>query len=128
MKKQEKFSLKERLRSFSYAFQGLKTLFIEEHNSRIHTVFAILAIALGLFFHISALEWIAVLLCIALVFSLELINSSIENLADASIPEKNTFIKNSKDMAAAAVFVSAMVSLIIGIIIFLPRIIHLISY
>ncbi|MFV0469819.1 MAG: diacylglycerol kinase family protein [Dysgonomonas sp.] len=123
----EKFSIKKRLQSFVYAFAGLKTLFKEEHNARIHVVVAVVVIVLGLLFHISAMEWLAVLLCIALVFSLELINSAIENLADYTSPDKNDFIRRAKDMAAAAVLVSAMVSVVVGIIIFLPRIIGLIN-
>lgn len=123
----EKFSIKKRLQSFVYAFSGLKTLFKEEHNARIHAVVAVVVIVLGLLFHISTMEWLAVLLCIALVFSLELINSAIENLADYTSPDKNDFIRRAKDMAAAAVLVSAMVSVVVGIIIFLPRIIGLIN-
>lgn len=123
----EKFSIKKRLQSFVYAFAGLKTLFKEEHNARIHAVVAVVVIVLGLLFHISAMEWLAVLLCIALVFSLELINSAIENLADYTSPDKNDFIRRAKDMAAAAVLVSAMVSVVVGIIIFLPKIIGLIN-
>ncbi|MDH6356118.1 diacylglycerol kinase [Dysgonomonas sp. PH5-45] len=122
MKKRQKFSFKQRLKSFTYAFSGLKDLFAEEHNAWIHAFFAIAAIALGFVFGITPMEWCMVLFAIALVFSLELINSSVENLSDFASPQKNDFIRKAKDMAAAAVLVSAIASFIIGIIIFLPYI------
>jgi undecaprenol kinase/diacylglycerol kinase (ATP) len=113
------------MQSFVYAFNGLRVLFLEEHNARIHAAFAFLAILIGFLLKISSYEWIAILLCIALVFSLELINSAIENVADFATKENNNLIKNAKDMAAAAVLIAAIISLIIGIIIFLPKLLAL---
>ena len=121
MDKQGKFSWKKRLESFKYAFCGLATLFKEEYNARIHLAFTVLAIILGFVFSISFYEWFAILICIALVFSLELVNSAIENLGDKITAEKDDFVRKAKDMAAAAVLIAAIISLIIGIIIFFPK-------
>ncbi|MDR0829280.1 MAG: diacylglycerol kinase family protein [Prevotellaceae bacterium] len=118
----EKFSLRKRLKSFSYAFNGLKILINEEHNSRIHIAVAVLVIIAGFGFKISSIEWLAVVLCIGFVFVLEIINSALENLCDFVSPERNETIKKVKDLSAAAVLISAITSVIIGVIIFLPKI------
>lgn len=118
----KKFSIKSRLDSFKYAFNGFKTLFLEEHNSRIHLFIALFIIILGFLFNISNIEWLFIVFCIGLVFFAELINSSIENIADFVSPEKHHSIKKVKDLAAAAVLTGAITSVIIGLIIFLPKI------
>jgi diacylglycerol kinase len=115
------FSFRKRIKSFYYAFSGLKTVLINEHNFRIHLLAAIFAIIAGTLFNISSMEWISITLIIALVLSLEIINSAIEKLADFVSPEKNIKIKAVKDMAAAAVLVAAIASLIIAAIIFIPK-------
>lgn len=126
MRQQESFSWRKRLKSFSYAFNGLKILLKEEHNARIHLTIAILVVIVGFVLKISLLEWMGILLSMAFVFSLELINSSIENLADFVSPEKQELIKKAKDLAAAAVLIAAFFSVIVGLLIFGPKIICLI--
>lgn len=118
-----KFILRNRIRSFGYAFNGLKILFREEHNSRIHIVAMLLTIAAGIYFNISMIEWIVVLFAIGLVISMEILNTSIENIADYISPEKRLSIKKIKDLAAAGVLVSSFTALAIGFIIFIPKLI-----
>lgn len=118
---QQKFSLRKRLNSFKYAFNGLRILFNEEHNARIHLLATLLVIFLGFFYKISNLEWVSILLSIGLVFSMEIINTAIENLADFVSPERNEKIKKVKDLAAAGVLVSAVVALFVGLLIFVPK-------
>ncbi|QZT37446.1 diacylglycerol kinase family protein [Halosquirtibacter xylanolyticus] len=120
--KQQNFSLSKRLESFKYAFNGLRVLIKEEHNARIHLFATILVVAAGFYYHISIGEWIAILLCIGLVISLEIINSAIENIADYVSPNKHEMIKKIKDLSAASVLVTAFISLIIGILIFIDKI------
>jgi undecaprenol kinase/diacylglycerol kinase (ATP) len=120
--KSQKFSIKKRLKSFSYAFSGLKTALQEEHNARIHLVATVLVVALSLFFDINKYEWIAVIFAIGFVFAMELLNSAIENTADFISLEEHDTIRKMKDLSAAAVLVSALVALIVGLIIFLPKI------
>jgi diacylglycerol kinase len=120
-----RFSLKKRIQSFGFAFNGLKTLFREEPNARIHLVAAMVAIILGFLLKLSAGEWIAVIFAIGFVITTEIINSAIENIADFISPDKNDRIKKIKDLAAAAVLISAITALIIGVIIFLPKILVL---
>lgn len=117
----EKFSFKKRSKSAIYALSGLKTLFLEEHNSRIHVVITILVIAAGILLDISLTEWLVVSLLVGLVFGLEIMNSAIENLCDYISPQWHESIKKIKDLAAAAVFVASVISVICGAIIFLPK-------
>ena len=119
--KQNKFSFRSRLQSFTYAFNGLKIMMREEHNARIHLIAALIAIFLSVFLNISHTEWIAIILAIGFVFAMELINSSIENLSDFITSEKKEPIKKAKDLAAAGVMISSITAFIIGIIIFVPK-------
>ena len=121
----EKFSVRKRIKSFSYAFAGLKVLFREEHNARIHAVAAVLAVAMGFLFRISPMEWIAVVIVIGMVFAAEIINSSIERTADFVKAERDDRKRDIKDLGAAAVLVCAIAAAVVGIIIFIPKIIAL---
>ena len=122
---QQRFSIKRRIKSFEYAFSGLKILIREEHNARIHLFAALGVVVAGFIFNISISEWIAVIFAIGLVITIELINSSIENISDFISPEKHNSIKKIKDLAAAGVLMSAITALIIGMIIFTPKILIL---
>ena len=121
----EKFSVRKRIKSFSYAFAGLRVLFREEHNARIHAVAAVLAVAMGFLFRISPMEWIAVVIVIGMVFAAEIINSSIERTSDFVKAERDDRKRDIKDLGAAAVLVCAIAAAVVGIIIFLPKIIAL---
>lgn len=121
-----KFSLYKRFKSFSYAFNGLRILLSEEHNSRIHLVASVIAVLAGLLLHISLYEWIAVCFAIGFVFAMELVNTALENLSDVVSPQKHTSIKVVKDVAAAAVFMAALSALIVGMIVFVPKLLDLI--
>lgn len=119
--KRKKFSISARLKSFRYAFNGLVTLFREEHNSRIHLLASGVVVLAGFYFNISPFEWLAITFAIGFVFVTEIINSSIENLSDVVSPERSEAIKKVKDLAAAAVLFSAFVALVVAAVIFVPR-------
>lgn len=121
--KQTKFSFLKRFLSFKFAFQGVKLLFKEEHNSWIHLVFSILAIALGIWLKISLLEWIILVFCIGFVFVIEILNTAIENVCDFISPERHSIIERVKDFSAAAVLFGAVTSFVVGALIFLPKLI-----
>jgi len=122
---QQNFSIMKRIKSFVPAFNGLKILIKAEHNSRIQLLAALCVLVASVLFRISAIEWVAVIFAIGFVFALELVNSAIENIADFVSPGKDESIKKIKDLAAAGVLVGAATSIIIGLIIFLPKIISL---
>jgi diacylglycerol kinase (ATP) len=116
-----RFSIKKRLLSFKYAFNGIKKLFITQHNSRIHLTIMLLVIIAGFFFHISKNEWFVVVIVTGLVFAAELFNSAIESIVDLISPEYHKKAENAKDYAAGAVLVAAIISAIAGLIIFAPK-------
>ncbi|MCB0430075.1 MAG: diacylglycerol kinase family protein [Flavobacteriales bacterium] len=120
--KHGKFSLRKRLASFRYAFAGIKALIRDEHNARIHLVATLCAVAAGFYFRISSFEWIAVAVAIGLVFITEAINTAIEQLADVVSPGKNERIGRIKDLAAAAVLLSAITAVVIGLVVFGPKV------
>jgi len=122
---QKKNTLKKRLISFKYAINGIKILFREEPNAKIHLFASVCVLVAGYIFRISKDEWIAVILCIVLVIALESINSAIENMADFVSTEKHEMIKKVKDLAAGAVLIGAIASAIVGMIVFLPKIIKI---
>ena len=120
--KHHNFSLIKRLKSFSHAFNGLKILFKEEHNSRIHFIATLVVILFAIICDLNAYEWIAIIFSIGLVITSEIINTAIENIADFICPEKNEKIKVIKDLTAAAVLISAVIAVVIGVIVFIPKI------
>jgi diacylglycerol kinase len=125
--KEKNFKIRARLESFKNAFNGVRTLFINEHNAWLHVIAALLVIVSGIIFRIPATDWIAVIIAIGLVFASEAINSSIEKLSDFVSPEKRNSIKEVKDLAAAGVLISAITALLIGLIVFIPKIVSLIA-
>lgn len=116
----ERFSIVERLASFGHAVKGLAILLREEHNARIHLVATTGVILLGVFLGVSRLEWVALLVAVALVWVAEALNSALEALADALHPQQHPLVGKAKDLAAAAVLVAAVVAVMIGLLIFLP--------
>src|ERR1051325_6413143 len=102
------------LRSLRFAFNGVYLFFRRERNGQIQGVIAILAIIAGVVFGISRLEWIGLLLCSGLVISLEMLNSAVERICNMYTTEYHPAIKIIKDVAAAAVLWSAILSFVIG--------------
>jgi len=116
----------KRIKSFSYAFKGLYDLVKSEPNARIHLVATIAAVSAGIFFRISNVEWCIILIVIALVWAAEAINTVIEKLADHLFPEYHETARIVKDIAAGAVLVCAIVALICGLIVFLPKLVSIV--
>lgn len=115
------FTLRKRLRSFRYAFNGIRLLIAKEHNAWIHCFAAVCVIIAGILLEISKMEWIAVVIVIGAVLAAEAVNSAMEALADFVSPEYSEAIKRTKDLAAGAVLLMAITAAIVGIIIFLPK-------
>lgn len=115
------------IKSFGYALAGIKSCFASEPNFRIHVSFAIVVLIFSVLFNISASEWIAVCFCIVFVISMEMLNTAIEKLCDIVCKEIHPGIKKIKDIAAGAVLISAVFSLVTGTIIFLPKAISLVK-
>lgn len=122
----ELFNIKKRLKSFSYAFKGLR-IAITEPNMIIHGTFALFTVVAGFIFNISKGEWIAIVLCCGLVLSAETFNTAMEVFVDMISPSYNKLAGQVKDLASAATFLCAVAAAIVGIIIFLPKFLTLLG-
>jgi len=116
---------KKRKKAFGYAWQGVRTLFRSEAHAKIHGLAAVIVIAAGFFFKISPAEWCAVIFCIGGVLMAEGFNTALERVCDKTSPEFHPLIKDAKDVAAGAVLLFVIASVIIGLIIFIPKILPL---
>lgn len=122
MKKREKFSIKARIKSFKYAFDGIIYFLKTVHNGWIHLLATLLVILAGIYFWLSMLEWIWIAQAIFIVFIAEFFNSAIEKTVDLVTEEKHEKAKRAKDMAAGAVLLSAIYAVIVGFFVFYPHI------
>lgn len=125
--KNKKYKAESFFKSQGYARNGLKLILKNEKNFRRELVIAVIVITLGFLLNISHFEWIAISLVISMVLISEAINSAIEALCDAVSQDFKINIKYAKDVSAGAVWLSAFVSFVTGIIVFLPYIIELIK-
>lgn len=108
-----------------HAARGVKVFVAHTHHIVIHATCAFTALLLGYFFNISSLEWIAVIFCIGFVIVAEAFNTAIEIDIDLTSPEYHPYARDTKDVAAASVLLASLTALIIGGIIFLPKVIPL---
>lgn len=116
-----KFSLKSRIRSFRFAFNGLGSLLRYEHNSRIHVIAAILVVIIAMLLRVNVIEWLLLVIVMGIVFLTELLNSAIETIADLIEPEYSESVRRAKDYSAAAVLISAVMAVAAGCLIFIPK-------
>lgn len=112
--------------AFRYAAQGIIDT-ARERNFHIELCFMVLCIAMGFAFGISAFEWLAVVVCFGLVLGGECLNSSIEAIVDLASPEFHELARKSKDAAAGGVLLFSVASFVVGLIIFVPRILGLLG-
>jgi diacylglycerol kinase (ATP) len=117
----KKFSFADRAFSFRFAFAGIASFVRSEHNAWIHLAAATGAVLLGWIMKISAGEWIAIILCMAMVIAAEIFNTAIEKIMDHLNPAQHPAVKTIKDLAAAAVLITALAAFVIALIIFIPK-------
>ena len=110
------------INSFKYAFEGIFTALKAEKNMKIHFIIMILVIILGIILKISRIEWIICIILFGFVISLELINTAIENTVDLITQEKHPKAKIAKDVSAGAVLIAAITAVVVGFMIFVPKI------
>lgn len=123
---QKKWKNRNLIASMEFAITGLVTAFKEERNMKKHVVSAVLVGLMGLTFQVSAVEWLFLLLAVCLVIAFEILNSAIENVVDlASDYHFSMLAKNAKDMAAGAVLFVSGFAVLVGLIIFVPKILEL---
>ncbi|MFJ8063044.1 diacylglycerol kinase family protein [Psychrobacillus sp. NPDC096426] len=108
-------------KSFLYASQGVMHVVKSEQNFRFHILAAIIVSIAGLLSRLSKWEWIIIIMLICGMFVIELVNASIERVVDLTSPELHPLAKQAKDLAAGACLVYAICTVIVGLIIFIPK-------
>jgi diacylglycerol kinase (ATP) len=120
--------MKKFIRGFGYALNGIWHAAATQLNFRVHLVTALVTVYAGYALHISINEWLWIILCITMVLVAELFNTAIEFLTDLVSPEYNKKAGLVKDMGAGAVLITAICALVIGFIIFVPKLLVLINH
>ena len=121
MKTHTRFSIKQRAKSFHHAGRGISLLIKNTHNAWVHFAALLVVIILGALVRLSGVEWSLVILASGLVLSAEAFNTAIEVHMNLTSPEFHPFAKDTKDIAAGAVLISAITAFIIGLIVFIPH-------
>ncbi|MCC6323315.1 diacylglycerol kinase family protein [Candidatus Nomurabacteria bacterium] len=117
------FSIIARARSFIHAFRGVGVVIKTQHNAWVHMFFAVVTVVLGYVLEISSIEWILIVFAIGFVLVAEAFNTAIEIDIDLTSPEYHPYAKATKNVAAGAVLISVIVSVVVGLIVFVPKII-----
>ena len=123
--KNKGISFKRLVKSFGYALHGIRLMVSNEQNAKIHLFAMVIVVVAGYYFHLSTTEWIVIVIVSGGVFAAEAFNTSIEALSDTIAHEYNKNIKQVKDFAAGAVLVASITAIIVGLIVFLPKILAL---
>ncbi|MDQ3244947.1 MAG: diacylglycerol kinase family protein [bacterium] len=122
MKNSQRFSIVARIKSSTHAWRGLGILIKTTHNFWGHLFFSLLAIYLGFILSLSLIEWLFIILSIFIVFITEALNTAFEIDIDLTSPQYHPYARDTKDIAAGAVLLSVFLAIIVGMVIFLPKI------
>ncbi len=120
------FEFTGRIRSFKYAFVGIGTMLKSQHNAWVHACATVAVVVAAFLFGVTVAEWCWLVLAIMAVWTAEALNTAFEFLADVASPEFHPLVKHSKDVAAGAVLIAAIGSVIIGFLVFGPHVVELI--
>lgn len=116
-----------RLRSFGYAWRGIVWLVLTQGNALVHLAATVGVVGAGIYWKVTAGEWLALVLAMSTVWLAEGLNTAVEALADRISTEKDPLIGRAKDVAAGAVLIAAIAAAIVGGIVFCPRILALLG-
>ena len=111
--------ISKRVKSFGHAFKGIATLIATQHHARLHLLSTIIVVAAGLYLRLRRWEWVAILLCIGMVWMAEALNTAIEFLGDEVSLERRERIGKAKDVAAGGVLITAIVAVAVAALVFL---------
>lgn len=121
-KEKNRFSILARLKSATHAWRGIRILFKTTHNMWVHVFFTLLAVYLGFSLKISSIEWVLVIFAIGFVIVTEALNTAFEIDINLTSPNVHPYARDTKDIAAGAVLLAVLIAGIVGLIIFLPKI------
>ena len=116
----QRFSLRGRLRSFSFALEGIGFMLRTQHNAWLHALATVAVIALGAWRGVSAADWRWLAVAIAMVWVAETINTAVEYMCDVLSPEYHQAVKHAKDIAAGGVLIAALAAVVLGTLTFWP--------
>lgn len=116
--------LKKHRISFSYAWEGLVYVVRSQPNFRVHLAASLLTIVCALVFRVSVLEWLALTIAMSLVLVAELFNTAVEAVVDLLTGERKVHAKIAKDVAAGAVLATALLAVVIGLVVFVPKLLR----
>jgi len=114
------FSVVERMKSFAFAFRGVAITVQSQHNAWVHAVVTVVVLGLGAYVDLEKGDWLWLITAITLVWAMETLNTAIERLADAAVPEIHPLIGQAKDAAAGAVLIAVLGSAVIGLLVLGP--------
>ena len=118
------FTIRGRVQSFRYAWYGLALMLRSQHNAWLHAFASLCIVGAGLLFGLTDGEWCWIILAIMAVWTAEALNTALEFLADASTPEFHPLVKCAKDVAAGGVLISALGSVVIGLLVLGPHLLE----
>ena len=119
--KDENFSIRARIRSFKFSFEGLAGFFRKEHNSWIHVLATLVVLGVSYWVGVTKTELLAIVFAIGFVWVAEIFNTCIERMMDYISLERHPDIKFIKDLASGAVLVAALTAVVVALIIFIPK-------
>ena len=119
--------MKGLIRSFYNAFAGIGRTIITQRNMKIHLSFAVFALVVSFLLRLEPLEWVVICILIALVLLLECLNTAIEAVIDRQSTEPHPLSRNAKDAAAAAVLIAAILSVVVGLIIYINAMLRIVG-
>lgn len=120
--------LRGRIRSFELAFSGLWHVFRTQPNIWIHLGTSVIVVAMGLWLGLEQYEWLAMILVIGLVWTVEILNTALEVIVNIASPERHPLAKLAKDVAAAAVLIAALISVVVGAIVLGPPLLEALGF
>lgn len=120
MKSQE-FSIRSRVKSFRFAMDGIASFFYREHNAWVHLAATVAVLALTVWLNVTKTELLALVFAIAFVWVAEMFNTCIERIMDFVSVQQHPEVKFIKDLAAGAVLVAAITALVVGAVVFIPK-------
>ena len=119
--------LRKRLKSFGFAFNGIRELLRSQPNARIHLGFTLVVATAGFYLGLSRSEWSLVVIAMMLVWLAEAMNTALEFLADAAAPEQHPLVAKAKDVAAGSVLIAAVGAVIIGLLVLGPHVLAMLE-
>jgi diacylglycerol kinase (ATP) len=127
MTERNRLTFDGRIRSVKFALRGIRTMIASQHNARMHVAATVVVVSVGVFFGLSGSEWCWIVLAIVSVWTAEALNTAFEFLTDVASPNFHPIAEKAKDVAAGAVLLSAIGAVIIGTLVFWPKVVGLLQ-